>query len=222
MSQSNQLFSEFNSVSKAEWLAKIELDLKGKPISDFDLDLGGVQIGAFQHLGNVQQLMTPISSNLGWGIGEDFYLNKDLKEVNKLLLNSLANGVDAPRFILENAISVEDLYQLFQEVDLDLISVHFFLSENCQLEVSKLIEGLNKLTNISKAKLKGSINGSKLEIEEDLLSHVIKSIPSFKLLTVNGVGDYSETSTILELANILRKGEAFLQRYCPEKRYSAG
>ena len=103
---SNQnLFSEFAPVSKAEWLARIEKDLKGRPISELTWELPPLSIDPFAHADDFSELpesLAHTTSNI-WDIGEDIeIINSDFKVANKQALIALMGGANAINFILDN------------------------------------------------------------------------------------------------------------------------
>ena len=69
------LFAEFPLVTKAQWLEKIEKDLKGQPLSDLDwAEIAPLSIKPFLHADDFEEQPQPILDNQAantWAIGED-------------------------------------------------------------------------------------------------------------------------------------------------------
>ncbi len=130
MDFNTNLFQEFPAVSKQEWTARMDKELKGKPLSDllWHLDLDEKIITApFYHPEDVPQAYAPIEKKgnaNNWEIGE-YYEVRDPVKTNREVLEGLAGGVQAPLLQFSKELSDVHMAQLLQEVDLPLISIHF-------------------------------------------------------------------------------------------------
>ena len=218
------LFEEFKPVSKSEWLAKIEKDLKGKPLSDVLVDLGEIKMGAFHHLDDREVAPSPLPTGAGWEIGEDIEVADDFEASNGQLLEALANGVTAPRFILNNNISTEDLEILLHGINLEMVSVQFYCTNKSNSPQSLLSHFLQiwgeRGLAINQAKAGFDWQGSK-EFDTEkivfLLQELSKSGKGFKALTVNGKDFFSEEKPITELVQFITEGERMINQYSTEK-----
>lgn len=121
------MFTEFQPVSKKEWLQKVETDLKGKPLNDLQWQLGkDIELAPFYHADDSIESMGAIANKVDnqWAIGEDFIV-KDVKQSNTTVLNALERGVNAPCFVLEQFDAETALPALLNGIDLSIISLHF-------------------------------------------------------------------------------------------------
>lgn len=220
MSDKTQLFEEFPHVSKAEWLAKVEKDLKGKPISDLDFEVGEIKMSPFHHLEDFNKLPNPLPIKNGWEIGEDITVTPDLIERNKILLAALENGINAPRLVFNENISAEDLAILLNKVDLEIISIQFyFINKNAAppLVLSHFMKYVSE-NKFDFKKVNIGINwDDKVAVEQQeinlLLGELKKINSNVKALPVNGLPYFSENDPVHELASILLKGEKIIKQY---------
>ncbi len=83
------LFAEFPPITKAEWMAKIEKDLKGRPLSDLDWQgIPPLSISPFLHADDFTEHPEPILNNHPsntWAIGEDIEVTDFVAANNKPL-----------------------------------------------------------------------------------------------------------------------------------------
>ncbi len=135
MSNIKQLFKEFNKVSEQEWVAKIEKDLKGKPLSllDYQPELG-IKTRAYFHSDNAKNYQ-PLNknNNNAWFVQEHFSGNNS-HQLNQTILNHLLVGCDA---IQVEITSQTDLKQLLNDVGLQYISSEFILTDTSQFNQLK-------------------------------------------------------------------------------------
>jgi methylmalonyl-CoA mutase len=132
------LFSEFTPSTKAEWLAKIERDLKGRSIESLTWHLSNpdnlektppLSISPFTHPEDLLTLPEPLigerAANV-WNIGENIYVTEDVKLANSKAVTGLMGGVNAPCFIFTDKFpSEKQLEELLKDIELDYIAVFF-------------------------------------------------------------------------------------------------
>ncbi len=128
--ESSALFKEFAELSKAEWLDKINKDLKGKPYTDLQWHIKeGLVLEPFYMAEDIAELnhsvLQTVSGN-DWLIGETF-VTEDIKKTNTQLLNALMNGVNAPKIIFKKYIDKTALQQLFKDIQFEYIHTTFAL-----------------------------------------------------------------------------------------------
>ena len=216
------LFEEFKPISKAEWFSKIEKDLKGKPISDLIIDIGGINISPFYHAEEAMNRPAPIPQQAGWEIGEDVLVNDDLRNANKKLLAALEAGVNAPGLVLNNNITARDLDILLGQIDLTSISIHFYFAANYPRPLGLLSHFIQFITDNSlpPEKIRASFNWGDHHLGtneiKDILSQVKNLKSNLSVLPVNGLDDVLEKNLVKELVEILRKGESYLQQHLSE------
>lgn len=124
------LLEEFPAVDKAAWTAKVEKDLKGKPLKDLFWHLGeDLELAPFYHPEDMQgQVTAPLLAGRrgnDWEIGEYINVNKEVSEANKALLEGLKGGVQAPLFRLFHPLDAERLRQLLDGVAPGMVTLNF-------------------------------------------------------------------------------------------------
>lgn len=218
------LFDEFPSISKEEWLKKIEKDLKGKPFSDLQWQLeDNVQLDPFYHPDDhIPPLSLPWKerSNNEWEVGE-YIINDKAEEANKLALSALQGGAQALLFRLEKGLKPEALKQLLKDVKLDLISTHFeqFYADKDPAQLLNQIFEHIKEQEKDPAIIEGSIDfdpildwvDPPMDKMQECIVFCQENMPKFKILQVNGReyhggNEYSSR----ELGYILAKGNEYL------------
>lgn len=196
MSDHQNLFSEFPSITQQEWKDKVIKDLKGRSFEDLQWALrNDIVLDPFymeSSAGNAAITQSEKNDN-NWEISEDFIIGNDLKKDNRQLLESLMGGIEAPRIFLDRNLSVEELGVLFHEVEFDYISMHIRWSDDVDDEFflkafATYLEGKHK--NI--ATFKGSILGTKFQ-------------EGFKAKTIGiQAGDFYQEDIPKELAQTIR------------------
>jgi methylmalonyl-CoA mutase len=127
----DNLFEEFENISKKEWVAKIEKDLKGIAIESLIKDYDGIimnPILTVEDLPKDKKNVPIFKSDNDWWIGTSIIV-EDEKEANKTLLAMLMQGVESPNFIFLNKLNAADFEALFEGVALEIIQPFFDLNE---------------------------------------------------------------------------------------------
>lgn len=120
------LFSEFLPSSKAEWLAKIEADLKGKDISTLNWSSGDIELSPFHHVDDHQPYQ-PLSKNESgntWKIVEVIPVD-NISDANAQALEALNGGANALEFILPDDFSTDQLSDLISDIQHEWIQTRF-------------------------------------------------------------------------------------------------
>lgn len=222
----NSLFSDFPTLSKTEWLALLEKDLKGKPISDLSWQLGHeVTIDSFYHPDDLIPAWAPIPHNRpanSWEIGE-LYTVDDVAVANSQILEGLNGGVQGVGLKLSRPLSSLEWSTLLEGVKLDLISTN--LGENYPDKsplhlLNQFLEWVQK-NGFDPHQLRGSLNFDPFldwatpplaELKE-ALQLVKTTLPLFRVLRLNGRYYHADVEhTGRELAMILAKGSEYLAR----------
>ncbi|GIV31012.1 MAG: hypothetical protein KatS3mg029_0363 [Saprospiraceae bacterium] len=210
------LFEEFPPVSKAEWIAQIERDLKGKAIEDLDWSVGSLRFSPFHHLddrtGAPSALVVP-----AWEAAEDIPA-ADLLEANKLAHKAVGEGMESLRFLLSEPLGDHRMEGLIDGIDPLAVSLHFF-------EKNRNAEPLNLLRHLYHVLEKQHLDATKVRgclawttqapvVEKDamsLLGYVHDHLPGYKVLPV-GVGlDWSNPQrTVENLAALLTGMDGWL------------
>ena len=223
MEKNKTQFSEFPTVSKEEWLAKLEKDLKGKPLEDLNWHLGNdIVVPPFYHNEDADKNWHPLSAdrpNNEWEISEDI-LVKDFKEANAMALHALEYGATALRFILTDEylsedISDKDLEILTKGIHLEYVSTHFQISHQNQCSIIDDFYDVVIKNGYNPEKVKGSLNFSFTEYKNALnwmpaihmIEDVREKLPVFKLITVDGTDLSVDTKDVANtLAETLNRG----------------
>ena len=208
---SNQnLFSEFAPVSKADWLARIEKDLKGRPLSELTWELHSLSIDPFVHADDFAELPESLANKMSnnWEIGEDIeIINNDFKAANKQTLTALMGGANAITFIFDNYPSENQLITLIENIELEFISIHFTEKTNTAnpLDFLKTLH----LTVINKGKnaqiLRGSVAfnpfSEKLKsVDEgiELIEWTNQNLPQFKVISIDTMQFFKGSENVVE------------------------
>jgi methylmalonyl-CoA mutase len=223
----NSLLDDFDSVSKSQWLAKIEKDLKGHSIADLMWHLPDLTIDPFAHIDDVNgESPAPIISNSAdntWLIGEDIPVeNNDFKAANQRALTALLGGVNAPCFILDNYPSESHLALLLNDIFLEYISCHFTEKTHNRnplsfLESFKKIAGNNPNNPLE---LRGGIaydpfadGRQDVKVLSETILFCKENLPCFTVLDIQGAPFFKGSEHVVEeLTSILKAGENYLKR----------
>ncbi len=212
------LYSEFNEVSKKEWLDKVEKDLKGKAIENLNWLPGEkLTFSPFAHADDVQDTYTPLSNNQSdndWEIGEEIHVS-DFQEANDQSLEALEGGCQALCFVFQKSPSQQDLKLLFQNIKLDWISSYYRL--NFSFSPSSIHDFIDtwEALNYNPKKIACSFWFQNYLLEDahdaSVFHTITKENPNAKLFTIDGTSCFAGTeNTIEELANILKLGNGLL------------
>ncbi len=224
MSNHTHLFEEFSPVSKAEWLAKIEKDLKGKPLSDLQFHLEeDITLEPFYHPDDFTTNDAPVTSakqRNTWEIAE--YIDvQDIKTANTQALEALNGDVNALLFELHREPTEAELTQLLAGIQLEYISTNFgqhFPGKNPQLLLQRFYNFL-KENGKNPAKISGSINfDAILDWVDKPFGEMAEAIqfcqhemPQFRVIEVDARRLHSGVDrTSSELALLIAKGSEYL------------
>lgn len=124
------LLEEFPAVDKAAWIAKVEKDLKGKPLKDLFWHLGeDLEAAPFYHPEDMQEQATAplLAGRRGndWKIGEYINVYEAVSDANHALLEGLRGGVEAPLFRLFQPLNASRLGQLLEGVAPEMVTLNF-------------------------------------------------------------------------------------------------
>ncbi len=199
------MFEEFSPVSKSEWLAKIEQDLKGRLLSELnwqpeeDLD-----VSPFAHPDDFSNLPAPLlkkQPGQPWLIGENFSDEWPPEKLNAQLLNALNYGLESPRFAFRQIPSPEYVQQMLQRVNLSFITPFFYFEEANEEAVFKFVEHLsnkyeetggtagedasNRIGSITVGERALALNGKHL-------AKAREKLPAYRFIRIAGFGTANE------------------------------
>lgn len=177
---------DFPSISKQEWLDKIETDLKGKPLDSLDWqlssDLNFAPITSKEDIdADLQALNTKGDNN--WFILEEIIVtNPDT--ANSEAIQALEGGATGLSFIISDTVDFNDL---FKDINLEWIFIQIKGSE----EVAK---------SFQRYLIKSAFNNEKIK---GVVENGIKQFGEFPLIKTNGIISKDEDNPDDELANLL-------------------
>lgn len=117
--------TKFPDYSKAEWLAKVEKDLKGKPIEGLNWEIEGETFSPFWHRDDMSEPPLKISHITICKIGVSIPFS-DYASSNKLALEALRGGANFLRFDYPGSMSEADKAILLDGILLEIIDCEFF------------------------------------------------------------------------------------------------
>ena len=201
------LFLEFPTISKKEWLAKIEKDLKGKAVEDLNWKISeDWTVSPLAHSSDLKKKEQTIFQNQqkdnNWEIGE-VILVEDAKIANQEALVALEGGVNALLFELPEKFVSEDFEILLKDIQPEWISIHFVVKNGLSLSI--FVDYLKSI-KVNTQKIKGSWRSDEIALEKQA------DLPHFKLLSIDGTIYCEGTAhTIEELTQILLATNAQLK-----------
>ena len=214
------LFKDFKKVSDEEWIQKISIDLKGKPIDTLDWILkDDFKIKSFYTESDTKKIDFPIlrTNNPDWQIGEIIEV-KNYKEANKTALNCLNSGVTAPVFNFYNTPTQEEFNTLFENIEIEFISTHFtFDSDGIDyLEFYSLWKNLLEQRNLESTFACFDFDAKLLKEESNLekMLSIVKSNNDFAQETININCKRFHTNTantVVELKNSIAKAKEYFE-----------
>jgi methylmalonyl-CoA mutase len=235
MSESIQnLFQEFEATTKAQWLARVERDLKGKSLSELNFEKGplspeGIRdfatlnISPFSHADDLKgKKLEPIIGNAldnAWAIGENIDIKDgNFKNANQKALIALMGGANALFFIFNTYPTDNQLNTLLENIEFEYIESHFYIKsdnsnllsflENFKKITSKNAKIWSTATSRTLSGLRGSVSTTSNEISKEVLLWIKENLPLFKIITIDGsVFHKGSEHVIEELTEILLVGE---------------
>ena len=205
------LLLDFKPTTKAEWLKKIEKDLKGRSIEELTWKTGPLSIDPFSHADDFAHAPATIAdpqATSSWEIGEDIKVeSKDFKAANKLALTALMGGANAPNFIFESYPTENQLITLLENIELDYISIHF-TEKTWNQNPLPFLKNLRKiaLENGKKASvLRGSIAydpfaDGRHEVKKttELIEWASINLPNFKVITIDSSAYFKDSEKFFD------------------------
>ncbi len=218
------LFTEFDPVTKQEWVDKANIDLKG---ADFNKklvwkNLSKIDVQPFYNTEDHQEFLNNTGENSKNLINYRLIKVKSGKKGNKLALKAVEEGINGLLFDLPKKHI--PLNKLLKNIDLNKIAVSFKLRKD-EVEVAKgyisyvrkqgilseNIRGYFDLEIIQKYVTKGKNDSKKFKKVEKLIE-LTKDYPNFKAISISG-GIYldSGANQVQEVAYTLNSLVCFIQ-----------
>lgn len=223
MSKTKDLFAEFTPISKTEWVAKLEKELKGRSFTDLQWQLDEeILLDPFYHPEDQPEAPASIfqKTSNDWEIGEYVFVN-DFKSANQQALRALKDGVNALFFQIKHEPTIDELKTLLDGIELGFISTHFapYYPGKNPVKIFRLLEELLADQPDLAQSVSGSIDFDPLldwtdPPLDDLAKYIMlakDSLPNFSVLQIDAKtyhGGPEDTSR--ELALTIAKGSEYL------------
>ncbi|MEQ8706973.1 MAG: methylmalonyl-CoA mutase family protein [Phaeodactylibacter sp.] len=220
------LLEEFPAVDKATWVAKVEKDLKGKPLEDLFWHLGeDLSIAPFYHPEDMShQATAPLLAGRrdnDWEIGEYINVYEDTKKANQELLEGLKGGVQAPLFRLFHPLNAGRLNQLLEGVAPEMVTLNFseHYTEKQPAQLFTLLRAWYKEKGVTGPSANFTIDFDPIldfpKLPVELMAELIKSCaaewPKVRPLQVNAKTFHGGPEQVVEeLALTMAKGAEYL------------
>ena len=207
------LFEQFQPVSKAAWLAKVEKDLKGKPIDGLNWAVNEeISLPPFAHAEDITATspLTDQRVSNNWEIGVKVQVG-NMQLANKEALNALTNGANAIAFELRKSPSKAELKILLKDIELEWVSTHFiFKQKSWKRFISFFLDYIKeKEYDGTKLACTFSFKGSIVENAKDVirLKEIREALPNAQLMTINARSLMRGTPKVVtEIAQTLADG----------------
>ena len=111
---------EFPNITKTEWLAKVEKDLKGKPLDSLNWEVEGETVTPFWHGEDLEENAQATRTKANWKLGVIIPIH-DLKSANQMALGALSGGAEYLHFKYDGSLSEKDIDVLLDGVYRDMI-----------------------------------------------------------------------------------------------------
>lgn len=218
------MFTQFESVTKAQWKAQVEKDLKGKPYEELIWHLTDTL--AFEPFYQAADLAAANASlsqkdHNDWDICE-WIDEPDYKKANAIALEALMGGASALTFVIDNGLSASELAILLHDIELPYIATHFFYTGKKIRLAQKKLEHfylLAKAKGYDTQTLRGSLHIAPFGKEPNwdkvvgLLDWTKEHLPSFKIQTINGAEFHLDDSNVsVMLAKTIQRGSEALHQ----------
>lgn len=182
------LFKEFENIAKQEWLAKVEKDLKGKPLESLNWTLSdGIMLSPFAHSEDLKGSPIAIPNNRHsnqWNIGVRIKVS-NFKQANKAALSLLENGATALYFELEQTPNHAELSELLHEINLEWISINFKIHQPSWERITSNFIKIIKEKGENPSEVRCSFQFKNNDISDmEAFKNVIQKLPKAQLLTI--------------------------------------
>ena len=214
-------FSEFPSVSKADWLQQVAKDLKDKPLEQLHWQPApGLHVSPFVHADDFPPLAAALNHPpSSWEIGEAIDTGDPLS-ANAQALEALAFGAEGLLVQLPEGADTAALRQLLQGVYLPMIGLHFD-GPAVARNPGAVLAALQQITTeqgLATTQLRGSLAYDPVSSAPivdwrylaDLLTFARTDFPGFRLIAVQS--DAPGTDVVEDLVQLLRRGHFYLQK----------
>lgn len=191
------LFSEFDPVTKEQWVERVNVDLKG---ADFDKklvwkNLSKIDIQPFYNTEDKLNYIPNTGENSQALINYRNIIVESAENANKLALKGVKEGINGLLFTINKNVLVD---KLLSSINLNEVAVSFILKNNVSnfakdffefaeqnLKNPKNLKGYFDLQLISQYVTHGSVETSQFNMLCDIVK-LGKSYPNYKAITISG------------------------------------
>lgn len=160
MSNSSLTFQEFPAASKAEWVAKIEKELKGGSFENLFSQYGGeITLSPTYHSEDLKEITSvPARQSQIVDTVEGIYVD-DATTGNKAILDVLNRGCSGVMLFLAKGVQ---LSSLLKDVLIEHITVHYVSDGEASSVQAQLLDIIGE-RGLNPAEIRGSINADPIE-----------------------------------------------------------
>ena len=215
------LFSSFKKTSKKDWLAKVEKDLKGKPLEKLDWKINADwTVSPFAHGDDMDESYPPLvekKTSNAWEFGVRIFV-KNIKTANVEALFLLEKGANAICFDLQKNPTKKELESLLQGIQHEWISTHFILPKNSWKTIVTNFLSILKNKKLNLKKVAGSFqfknNNTIASKDMEAIQVFSQQLPLVKFITINAINFYDgKENTVDELVQTFRQANNYLEKW---------
>lgn len=208
-----KLFKEFDSQSKAAWLAKVEKDLKGKPLDGLNWDYQGLALSPFFHKEDMSMALEPMTAGRAdntWEIGEVIIIKgEEYKAANEQAISALSRGASALCFEVNETPTIEEMRVLLTDIQHEWISTHFVYEGKSWKRLTTNFIKVVKEKGQNPIELACSFQSRQNPLNDiSDFKNTLLELPKCKLLVADTKGKYTDTAE--ELAAAIQVANGFL------------
>lgn len=215
------LFKDFKKSSKKDWLAKVEKDLKGKPIDNLNWKINDdLVVSPFAHSEDLVELPKPLLENRNsndWEKGVRIIV-KNIKTANKEALFLLEKGANALCLELLKNPTKKELQTLLAGINHEWISTHFILPKKTWKGFVQNFLAILKDKNQNTKKVATSFqfkDGTTIPpADYQTIQDLSKQLPLANFITINARDFYhGKENVVKELVETISKANAYLEKW---------
>ena len=217
-----QILAEFPPVTKAQWTAQVEKDLKGRPLKDLHWQTSeGLLFDPFGHADDFPTPPAPlVAARASWAVCEHIEA-QDPVAANAQALDALQGGAEALSFGLSKPPKSDFFDVLLEGIFLDYVELHFGgpgVVENPG-GVLAFLQKKAEQQGVPTQNLRGSLGydlgDPTIPLKDwrytaDLLAFADEQFPNFRCLCLKT--DDDEVGPIGELSNFLKMADLTMTR----------
>ncbi|MFK8005564.1 MAG: methylmalonyl-CoA mutase family protein [Saprospiraceae bacterium] len=214
-------YKDFKKSSKKDWLAKVEKDLKGKPIENLNWQINeDLVVTPFAHSDDLEELPKPLLENRNsndWEKGV-LIIVTNIKTANKEALFLLEKGANAICFEFLKNPNKKELQTLLSGINHEWISTNFIFPKKTWKGVVQNFLSILKDKNLNLKKVTASFqfkDGITIPpADYPTIQDFSKQLPLANFITINARHFYQGQENIVkELVQTISKANAYLEKW---------